>query len=272
MWTINRALMAIFDTAYALLAALHPVVALVLVSGLFGVVALIVVRYCSHQDAIGRIKDRVKANLLSIWLYKDELRVMFLAVPRIVWGALKLQGHMLPPLLVMLVPMILICSQMAAWHEWRPLAVGERALLKVTMSPTAADAALSVTPQLPPGVTLSHRVRSPKTKDVCWYVQATEPGRHTISFPMGQEMVSKELVVGDGFERVSPVRHSGGWIDSFLYPCEEPLPDNSAIRSIAVTMPPVDSWLFGSAWWIVWFLVFSITIALIFKPYFNVKF
>ena len=264
--------MAIFDVIYAALAALHPVVALVLISGVFGVVALVVVRYCSRQDAIGRIKDQIKANLLSIWLFKDELRVMFKAVPRILWAALRLQGNMLPPLLVMLIPMVLVCSQMAAWHEWRPMQVGERALLKVTLNADAPATDLDITPQLPDGVTVDHRTRTPSTREVCWYIQGSKPGRHTITLPVGGQKVTKELVVGDDFERVSPLRHNGGWADSFLYPCEEPLPDNSPVQSIALTMPSVDSWLYGGTWWIIWFLIYSIAIALIFKPYMKVNF
>jgi len=272
MWTINRILLALFDVVYRALVALHPVVALIVVSGVFGVLALLVVRYCSRQEAIGRIKDRIRADLLSIWLYKDELRVMFRAVPRILWGALRLQGNMLPPLLVMLLPMVLICAQMAAWHEWRPLRVGERALLKVTLDAEAGDADLNLEPRLPAGVTVSHRNRSPKVREVCWYVQAERPGRYQLSFDTGGEQCTKELVVGDAFGRVSPVRHRGGWVDSFLYPTEEPLPDDSVFRSIAVGFPGLDSWLYGSAWWIIWFLVYSIVVALIVKPYLRVNF
>ncbi|MBU0704247.1 MAG: hypothetical protein KKC18_10330 [Chloroflexi bacterium] len=63
-----------------------------------------------------------------------------------------------------------------------------------------------------------------------------------------------------------------GLADSFLYPCQEPLPDNVPINSIALTVLSVDSWLYGGTWRVVWFLIYSITVALIFKPYLKVNF
>lgn len=271
MWSVNRIVMAVFDGIYAVLGAVHPAFALVVISGVFGVIALVIIRYCSNQTAVGRIKDRIKANLLAIKLYKDELRVMFRALPRILWATAKLQAHMIPPLLVMIVPMILICAQMAGRHEWRPLRVGERAVLTIGLKPDAPDSALDITPRLPADVSVDHRVRATEPREVSWYVQASQPGRYTLAFPVGDEEVTKELVVGDGFERVSPKRHDGGWADSLLYPCEAPLAADSVVQLISVALPPRDSWFHGSFWWIIWFLILSIVIALIFKPFLKVK-
>jgi len=271
MWVVNRILMAVFDAIYAVLGAVHPAFALFVISGVFGVGALLVIRYCSNQTAVGRIKDRIKANLLAIKLYKDELRVMFRALPRILWATAKLQAHMIPPLLVMIVPMILVCAQMAGRHEWRPLPLNQRAVLTVGLQPDAPDSDLDITPRLPQGVTVDHRVRATAPREVSWYVQASKPGRHNLVFPVGDQEVTKELVVGDGFERVSPKRHNGGWVDSLLYPCEAPIAATSPVTSISVALPPRDSWFYGSFWWIIWFLILSIVIALIFKPWLKVK-
>ncbi len=271
MWTINRILRAVFDGVYAVLGALHPAFALVVISGLFGVAALLVIRYCSNQTAVGRIKDEIKAHLLAIKLYKDELRVMFAALPRILWATARLQGHMVPPLLVMVVPMVLFCAQMAARHEWRPLEVGERAVLTLGFSPKVGVSMIEVQPQLPESVTVDHRVRAPEANEVSWYVQASQPGHYTMTWQVGGRKITKDLIVGGANQRVSPLRHDGGLLDSFLYPCEEPLAAGSPVRSISLAYPALESWVYGSTWWIVWFLVLSIVIALIFKPFLNVK-
>jgi hypothetical protein len=271
MWIVNRILMAVFDAIYAVLGAVHPGFALFVISGVFGVAALLVIRYCSNQTAVGLIKDRINANLLAIKLYKDELRVMFRALPRILWATAKLQAHMIPPLLVMIVPMVLVCAQMASRHEWRPLRVGERAVLAVVLNPDAPDSALDITPRLPPEVTVDHFIRSTAVHQVNWYVQASAPGRYTLVFPVGDGEVTKELVVGDGFERVSPRRHTGGLWDGLLYPTEKPIEADSMVQMIEITLPGLDNWFYGSMWWIIWFLVLSMVIALIFKPWLKVK-
>ena len=200
MWIVNRIVMAVFDGVYAVLGAVHPAFALVVISGVFGVIALVIIRYCSNQTAVGRIKDRIKANLLAIKLYKDELRVMFRALPRILWATAKLQAHMIPPLLVMIVPMILICAQMAGRHEWRPLRVGERAVLTIGLSPDAPDSALDITPRLPADVSMDHRVRATEPREVSWYVQASQSGRYTLAFPVGDEEVRGPMQTGHALD------------------------------------------------------------------------
>ena len=78
-------------------------------------------------------------------------------------------------------------------------------------------------------------------------------------------------MVGGTNQRVSPLRHNGGWVDSLLYPVEAPLEASSVVQSISLSYPFAESWFHGSTWWIIWFLVLSIVIALIFKPFMNVK-
>lgn len=293
MWTINRILTVIFDAVYAVLGAIHPAVPLIVISAVFGVGALIVIRYCSNQAAVGRVKDNIKANMLAIKLYKDELAVTFGSFGRVMLSALKLQMYMIPPLLVMIVPMVLVCSQMAARHEWRPLEVsGEQetrprtaatrhewrphevnynGVLLLELKDDQPTGALDVSVQVPPGVVVESRVRCPETHEVAWNVRASKPGRYLLGFDVAGQRVTKELVVGRPLERVSPKRHGGGLLDTFLYPCEEPLPAGSPVQAITLNLPPVDSWFYGSTWWIVWFLVLSIVVALIFKPFLKVK-
>lgn len=272
MGTINSMMTSVFDATYGPMVRIHPALALTIVSGLFGVVALLVIRYCTNQAAIGRVKDAIKADILSIKLFRDELRVMFRAMPRILWSTAKLQLLLLPSLLVMVVPMALVCGQMAAWHEWRPLRVGEKALVTITLDRSAEVSALDMAPRAPEPVTWNHRVRSVPPRQVSWYVSASAPGRFELAFPTPGGDTVKELVVNDGYDRVSPLRHDGNWVDTLLYPRETPFDSKSAARAVAIHMPPLESWFYGSGMWVVWFLVLSIAIALIFKPILKVKF
>ncbi len=271
MWTINHLLTVVFDGVYAVLRPLHPVVPLVVISAVFGVVALLVIRYCSNQCAVGAVKDRIKANLLAIKLFKDDLRTMFRSFFAVVGSALKLQLLMVPPLLVMIVPMVMVCAQMAGRQEWRPLTVGERGVLVVRLDDDQPATALDIAPEVPDGLTLSDRNRAPAVHEVAWKIEGARAGRYTLALPIGGRTVTKEVVVGEPLDRVSPKRHRGGWLDSFLYACEEPLPADAGVQAITLTLPELDSWLYGSTWWVVWFLLLSIAVALILKPVFKVK-
>ena len=271
MWTVNSILTAVFDAVYALLGPIHPAVPLVVISAVFGIVALLVIRYCSNQTAVGAVKDRIKANMLAIKLFKDDLPTMFRSFAVVIGSAFKLQLLMIPPLLVMIVPMVMVCAQMAGRQEWRPLEVGERGVLVLALNQGLSQDALAIDPQVPDGVTLFSRNRAPAAREVAWNVEGSRPGRYTVSFPVAGQTVTKEIVIGRQLERVSPKRHRGGWLDSFLYACEQPLPAGSPVQAITITLPDVDSWFYGSTWWVVWFLILSIAVALILKPVFKVK-
>lgn len=270
--TINAIITPVFDAVYGPLVRIHPGFALFVISAVLGVLALIVVRYCSNQAAIGRVKDAIKADLLAIKLFKDEIRVMFRAMPRILWSTVKLQLLLLPPILVMIIPIALACGQMAAWHEWRPLRVGERAVLTVRVE-QPADAAEPAIAEDPTGpVQRSHALWAVVPQEKSWYVSAERPGRYTLELLTAGGRVEKELVVSDNLDRVSPNRHDGYWVDALLYPRERPLEAGQSVRAITLRMPALDSWFYGSGMWIVWFLILSIAVALVFKPILKVKF
>ena len=110
MATLNHILTWAFNIIYAPLNPLPRWCSLTLLSGVVGLLALVVVKYTSNQAAIGRVKDDIKANMLAIKLFKDEMRVMFGAQRRLIWAALRMQYRMLPPLLVMLVPFVLVAA------------------------------------------------------------------------------------------------------------------------------------------------------------------
>ncbi len=275
MGVLNSILTAVFDTVYAVLGLGPRWLSLTILSGIVGVVALIVVRFCSNQAAIGRVKDDIKANMLSLKLFKDELRVVLKAQVRLIWAGLRMQYHMLPPLLVMFVPFVLVAAQMGLRYQWRPVETNEPTDLTVRLRPDAPDSALNWMLEAPDGVETAPSARGIRInadeKAVVWNLIGRKPGRYVLTFREGTESVTKEFVVGKDQDRVSPVRPGPSLVDRVLYPAERPFGSDSVIQSIAITYPPRDSWFCGADWWILWFVVLSIVIALLLKPVVGVK-
>ena len=75
------------------------------------VLALLVYRWVSDQAGIVRTKDRIKAYLLELWLYKDDPRVLLGAQGRVVWHSLVYLRHALLPVAILLVPIGLLTAQ-----------------------------------------------------------------------------------------------------------------------------------------------------------------
>ncbi|MFH0981589.1 MAG: hypothetical protein V2A79_08630 [Planctomycetota bacterium] len=273
MATLNRILTALFDALYVPLNVLPRWLSLTLLSGIVGLVALMVVKYLSNQAAIARIKDDIKADMLSIKLFKDDLRVMFRAQARLIWAALRMQYRMLPPLLVMFVPFVLMAAQMGMRYQWRPLRVGEEVLLTAVLPPDAEPAGFDLTIPEQNGFTVYDRIRAVSGSSVSWRLRPTAEGVHTITITNGRESFTKILAVGDAIDRVCPVRPGSRLWDRLLYPAEPPLAAASAVQSVRLERyPERESWYAGSFWWLVWFVVVSVVFGLVFKPVLKVTF
>lgn len=267
---LNPICTSIGDVVYAVLGSLPPWLSLTILSGVAGILALVVFRYTSNQKAIGRALDDIKANLLVLKLYKDELRVTFQAQGRLLWAIARLQRYMLIPFFVMLGPMLLGLAQMGLRHQWRPLEQGEQALITVTCASADAghpDVFLKSTPAV-----LVEVGPVPGGGKLVWRVRAGEVGRHHLRFRVGDATIEKEFIVGSGFQRISAARVARDWTAQLFHPAEPMLPKACPLQSIEVAYPGVESWIYGANWWVLYFFVISMLTALMFKPLFKVRF
>ena len=107
---------------------------------------------------------------------------------------------------------------------------------------------------------------------IFWQIQADEPGYHVLTFQVADQQVRKELAVGDGLMVVSTTRPVIESMEILLHPAEKPFKASSPIRSISIDYPDRTSILTGTNAWIISLFVISMTVAFIFKPFFNVKF
>ena len=101
-----------------------------------GVLMLVIFKYTSNQRAIKRTRSDIKANLLALSLFKDNVWISLRAQASVLAGAFRLLILAVVPMLVMLIPMCLLLSQLALWYQARPLHVGEEALLTLRLKET----------------------------------------------------------------------------------------------------------------------------------------
>lgn len=258
------------DVVYLPLDAVPPWVGLAVLSALCGVLMLPVFKRFSNQAAIGRAKDAIQANLLALKLFKDDLGVIFATQARLLWAILRLQRYVLTPVLVAIPIMLPVLAQMGTRYQWRPLRPGEEANVRVRL---AADAAAGADMELTAGEGVAVEAGPvPGGGQVVWRVRATEPGRHELQFKIDGATIPKELVVGAPGQRVSEVRPGRRWTSLLLHPVERPVPAASPITAIEIGYPDLDSWIYGSDFWIITFLVISMVVAIIFRPLFKVRF
>jgi len=259
----------IADATYKLFKPFPPWVGLVVISAVAGVVMLIAFRYLSNQKGIARAKDDIKANLLALKLFKDDLRVALRAQGRILWALVRLQRYILVPVLWMALPTMLLLAQMAMRYQWRPPMPGEKLLLKV-YSPSAAMRATSARIEPNDGLEVEAGPIA-ASGDFAWRIRAVKPGRHTIFIHAGTTW-EKEIVVGGPIQRVSRYRPGPNWTMQLLYPIESPLELATSSEGVEIYYPEQKSYIFGSGYWAISFFVISMLTAILLKPLFKVRF
>lgn len=267
---LNPPCTAIADACYAVLSPLPVWLGLSLISVIAGIVMLFAFGRLSNQDAISDLKDEIKANLLALKLFKDELHVTWQAQVRLLWAIVRLQRYMLVPVLVLSPPMLLGLAQMGVRYQWRPLHPGEQALIKLKLDKHVKESPL-VTLENNPGVDVEVGP-VPGAGEYAWRIRGGEPGRHTLKFQVGKHVIEKELVVGRGLERVSAERSVASWTAQLFHPVEQVISSTSPVESVTILYGARDSWIYGADYWILYFFVISMAAALVVKPVFGVKF
>ena len=271
MLAVSNALSALFGLVMAPFRSL-PLTGMIVISVLTGILMLIIYKYTSNQSGITRAKDRIKANFLAIMLYSDSLVVLLKSIGSILKWNLVYMAHNLKPLAVMIVPVLLLLVQLNFWYGYRPIEVDEPVLVQAEVSREIDLAVTPVALEASEGVVVeSPGVRATQTGQITWRVRATQPGDHTLSIKVGDEVQTKHFVVNtnDKLFRLAPLRHNGNFWDALLYPGEPRLPAD--IRSIQVQYPVVEMNLLG--WhmhWIIVYFILSILAGLSMKGLFKV--
>ena len=104
-----------------------------IVSAVVGVVLLVLFKFTSNQAAIGRVRDDIKAHMLALKLFKDDIVVTLRAQVRVFRGAFALLFYAIVPMLVMIVPVSLLLGQVGLWYQHRPLKPGETATITMQL-------------------------------------------------------------------------------------------------------------------------------------------
>ncbi len=243
-----------------------------LIAAATGVLFLAAFKYTSHQQAIKRVRNDIKANLLALKLFKDSAAVTMRAQGRVFMGAFWLILLGFVPFLAMIVPACLLLAQLGLWYQNRPLRVGEEALVTMKLNGSAATAWPSVALEPTSAIEIVvPRVRVQSQREICWTIKAREAGYHRLVFQVNGTPVEKDLAIGDDFMRVSTLRPGWDWEEALFNPWEKPFAADSPVQSIAIDYPERTSWTCGTDWWIAYWFLVSMLAGLCFRRWLNVN-
>ena len=248
-----------------------PALIVVGISVVIGLLMVVVFGYASDQKAIHVTKDHLKAHLLALRLFQDQLPVVVRSYGRIFQSTGRYLRLAFTPLLFVIVPLTFLIVQADRYLGFSPLASGQSFLIeaRVADASTLNNASL----ELPDGLsTTAPAVHIPAENEIAWRVMAGRTGDYVINIHAGDQIFSKHVVVGSGLARLSAVRLQGEFWKRLFVSSEAAIPANDHVESIEVQYQPRDIAFAGFEWnWIWLFFVLSLVAGFVFKSILGIE-
>lgn len=246
---------------------LHPFWGILWLSVISSVIILFLYKWISSPSLIRRAKDRIKADILAIRIYKDQWKVIFVSFFSALFNVVKYFLLNFIPLIVIFPLLFFLFVQMEWRYGVRPFNPGEETIVKVK-TVGADDVFLQTSDFYREKV----KVRIPALNEVDFRVEITGRGKGRLEFKTEGSEFSKEIVSSRRGEVLVPVRFSRPSLQMLLYPWE-PLLDDPAIEWIRVKYPSTTIRFLGiNAHWIIWYLVLVVLLILPVHKKFGIEF
>ena len=249
----------------------NPLAIVVLFSIIIGLLMVVLFGYTSNQKAIKVAKDQLKAHLLAVRLFQDQLHVVMGSYGRILRGTGRYLKLAFMPLLYVIIPITFLIVQLDRYLGSTGIPANASVLLtaQVSQSDTLNDVLLD----LPPEITMTAPpVHVPAAHEIVWRLAASKVGHYELKLSVAGQSVTKTLHVSTELARISPVRLRGHFWERLFSSGEPAIPDNSPIESVAINYPERNIDIAGyEINWIWLFFILSMIAGFIFKELLGIQ-
>jgi hypothetical protein len=275
MNAINHAVTAIFDVLLGPFELLGRPAALVIVSGIFGIVALILFKQISYQRGIKSAKDKIKAHLIEIRIYQDDLAIVGRAIGKILWRNFQYLALNFGPFIPLSIPFVFVLAQLVTRYAYGPIPVhgatervmpGKGTLIEIELDRDRSALVQGLELELPPGIrAVSPLVRIPSEGRAYQEVVATSAGEHDLELVLADGTREKKAIVAGVSARSMQPERARGFFAALLWPAEDSFARSSPFERVSFAYPDGDLGWFpgGPTGVLVVFLVASMAFGLI---------
>jgi hypothetical protein len=249
MNAVNSLVTSLFNVLLTPLEMLSREVALILVSGFFGVFALFIFKYISYQKGIGDTKDKIKGHLIEIRIYQDDMWVVTKAIGKIIGRNLQYVSYNLLPFVPLAIPFVFVLAQFATRYGFEPLPVqtfeqhalaGTGTVVEVELGKGHEGDVSGLKIDYPDFIRplTELPVRAPLAGRAFQEIVATAPGSGQITFTLPDgTSVTKDIVAGEEAPRLMQPERVQGLFLSLLWPAEEAFDKGSSFARIHFAYP-----------------------------------
>ncbi len=279
MNALNRTATSIFDLLLRPLDRLGFPFGLVVVSAVFGVLALVAFKYLSAQKHIKSTKERIKGHLIEIRIYQDDLAIVGKAIGKVLLRNFQYLSLNLAPFALLALPFAVVLAQLVVRYGYEPVRVraadekvlpGRGAMLEVELARAHADDVRNLRVELPEGLRpISPLLRVPSEGRAYQELVAVAPVRGDVSLVLADgARATKAIAAGAPSTLMQPER-GRGFFSALLWPAEETFPSDSPFERVRLDLPerPMGWFPDGPAGVLLVFLVVSMVAGLlVLKP------
>jgi len=247
-----------------------PLAIVIVVSLVVGLLMVVLFGYTSDQKAIGVAKDQLKAHLLAVRLYRDQIPVVMGSYGKILRGTGRYLKLAFKPLLYVIIPITLLIVQIDRYLGATPIPPNVPFLLTVH---TGSDVLNDVTLDLPAEIAMTAPpVHVPSTNEIIWRLTGSKEGRYEMKIVAAGQSAAKVVSVGGDLPRISTVRLRGNFWERMFSSAEPALPENSPIESISINYPDRNIEVAGYGMnWIWLFFILSMVAGFVFKELLGIQ-
>lgn len=255
MWSvINQALNAVFDIwlwPFQALPVLWQIAVLAFPATIF---SLLVFRFFSNQEGIRNAKNKIKAHLLELRLFKDDLHVTLMAQRSIFRYTLTYMRHALLPMAVMLIPFVLILVQVESRYAFRGLNTDESAVISITLDIEEPVSQLPGIITLPQGLVQdTAALRIDSSGEILWRIHGDDAGDFQVAFDVADHSLVKRVVIDPDQTHLAQTVYRADDIRSLGFPAEPSLTADQPVSSVSIGYPRARAEFAGlssASWWL----------------------
>jgi len=257
--------------AFSLSLLTSPLAIVIVVSLVVGLLMVVLFGYTSDQKAIGVAKDQLKAHLLAVRLYRNQIPVVMGSYGKILRGTGRYLKLAFKPLLYVIIPITLLIVQIDRYLGATPIPPNAPFLL--TVHTTGGDALNDVMVDLPAEITITAPpVHVSALNEIVWRLIGSKEGQYEVKIAAAGQSVAKAVCVGSGLPRISTVRLRGHFWERMFTSAESALPENSPVESISINYPDRNIEVAGYGMnWIWLFFILSMVAGFVFKELLGIK-
>jgi len=268
---INTLLNTLFNIILFPFQNLNSFWPILFVSMLTGIVMLSIFKKVSNQQKIHQVKNNIKAYLLELRLYNDDIGLSLSAVSKVFTANILYFLQVVKPLFFLFIPVSLILIQIGSRYGNRPLKIKEETIISVTAKDNTLLQKISLSDS--EGINImTDPVRIPDDNKIFWRIQGVEKGIWNVRCTYDTLSINKSVVVGQKAHLLSLSRTYKWSLAAILNPAEKTLPDNHFLKEITVHYPHQPVEFAGlHIHWLILFFILSIAFGFAFKGFLGVE-